>query len=275
MKKFIILTRGRTGSTIICDVLGRVKGITCGQELFKPLNTIDFNIDNVMLAFGDERKVNLIDKMVAKFPIWYKDCGCKKLPYYIFKKILPNSLLSNYYDYLAMNNDDTLGVGFKVLSNHLGNTWKIISEGLSLLVDEKISVLYLQRCDIEREALSNALAQARNIFNVKKGDVSIDITTKTYVDIDVLKNEIAYINDTKINMLKLLNDSKVDYQECYFEDFLENRECFLLDILTFIGIKEPNILLKMSDITNDGFIKVTPEDLSEIIENYEEVMMVL
>lgn len=273
MKKFIILTRGRTGSTIICDSFGKIDGVTCGQELLLPRGAT--GIEDIVSVFKEGRTVEAIEEKTPRWPIWHEDSGIPKLPYCLFNEVIEGTSLDDYFKYLAVNNECTEAIGFKVLSNHLGNSWASITEYMKELVELGVSVIYLQRRDIQREALSIALASARKIYNVKNGDHSKDIKSKTKVDIELLKNEIVYIEDAKANILNILKDTNANYTECYFEDFLADRVSFNQSLLDFLEIQDASNLAKSNQGTKDGFVKVTPDDLSEIIDNYDEVLPLL
>lgn len=269
VKNFIVLTRGRTGSSVVCDTLGGQNQVFCGQELFRPMTRDELKISKEIIANDEPIQENyqLISKQVGKLiegtQHFHDDL---ELPFTAFYHVDRNFSYQNYFDYLNMCHNKE-AVGFKVLSHHLDESWSGITAALEELGEFGVKVLYLQRHDILREAFSICIAHERKIYNLKKADKTIDLNKKLSIDVEQLLSEIKYIEYSREQALKAFKKAGVAFKEVFFEDYLDNKREFIKNILRFLGLKNTSYL-----DYEENFVKVTPDDLSDLVINYESLM---
>ena len=268
-KNFIVLTRGRTGSTVVCDTLGGQSQVFCGQELFRPMKSDELEISKEIIDNNEssQEDYQLISKKVGKLIVgaqyFHDDL---ELPFTAFNHVYGNFSYQNYFEYLNMCHDKE-AVGFKVLSHHLNESWSGITTALEELGEFGVKVLYLQRHDVLREAFSICIAHERKVYNLKKADKTIDLNKKLSIDVEQLLNEIKYIEYSREQALKAFKKARVAFKEVFFEDYLDNKREFITNIFRFLGLKNTSY-----QEYEENFVKVTPDDLSDLVINYESLM---
>jgi len=270
--RFVVFTRGRTGSTLICDTLDKLSSVCCGQELFRPesIKLLDNVKSRVSSGEGADELLKhewLVDDL-AQGPVLCQE---------VMKLVEGNMGHAEYFNYLENSLPDSAAYGFKVLGNHLGANIDEIEKGLESLSRISVKVLFLQRRDVIREAFSLAIAGARQIYNVKKDEDKKRerLNEKIRIDPQVVMNECAYIEHFRAQMGEVFQRVGILYQTVYMEDFLENKKRFLLDQLEFLQISEGEDILSRSNYEDEDYVKVTPDSLSDLVVNYDEIMELL
>ncbi len=270
MNYFTILTRGRTGSTAVIDYLNRVPNVACYQELFKYSPGLKQEIKDIINSeLGVSGKVNFETKVIDKQPLDYD-----------FYSNYFGKDITKYLDYLmeysnrkklffVKNNKNF--IGFKLLFNHLEH-FSNSENLLQILVNNGCKFLILRRKNPLKEALSGVIASNRGTFNINKKtekekfnnfkknifNKKIKISSKQVAD------EVAYIEYNYPIFEKILLDSSASYKYIYYEDLLYNKDKFIRDVCHFIGCDSKFNLFE------NNYVKITPDDLSNIIENYDE-----
>lgn len=136
-----------------------------------------------------------------------------------------------------------------------------------------IKVLLLLRRNTVREAVSQLIADARNFYNITKtaahrsgsAEVVKSMSKSVFIDPQKLVIQITAILAIADWSRRLLNEHDLQFLEIYYEDYLADREGFFGRIFDFLKVKGRGILQE------SDFMKVLPEDLSLVIDNYDEV----
>jgi len=161
---------------------------------------------------------------------------------------------------------DTPVFGFKLLSYQLKNVQTSIKDKQSFLqnlVSDGFQIIYLERQNILRQALSVMYGYHRDQWHVKK-EQNIS-PTKMNVDPVALKNwmdGIEELKDFEKEMLELL-----PYLHITYEDDLsipEQQAVTVETVTNFIDIQ--------NEYVNSTLKRVTPKNLSSFIENVDEVI---
>jgi hypothetical protein len=245
MKRFFIMTRGRTGSTAIIDELNNVKGIAAAQELF-----IDRN-------FKQLKKKTLLKAYPSFIPFGFwktKDFWWKN----IWKRSPDNKELLGIYlkemETIAQRKG-AIAFGFKVLSHHFDQT-PLLKE---ILINQGYHVIYLTR-NIPRQVISGIIAKKRGIYNRKhfQDNVSYQVDINEFEKLvkweaKAIKNDLAFIRACNFNLL-----------EISYEEYLNNRKAFFARILNFIGIP--------FELPNASDYSIMIPDLRHTVSNIDEVL---
>lgn len=241
MNKFILVTRGRTGSTAIMDELNKCHAVWADTELFLNFEFPDdqyeflapFNLWKKRL----HRKVSLIDK--AGFLL-----GEKRLA----KRYLDES------EGRGMDSQ-SLAFGFKLLSHHFEERPYLAD----LLLNRNYRAIYLKR-NLARQALSGMIANKRKIYNTIEKYEDFDQYT---IDIDEFQKLVEIEDLAVINDIDNLRNLGFDHIVISYEDFCSNRSQFFQNIFNFLKI-EHEVPAK-SDYT------IMIKDLKHTVANLEEV----
>ena len=241
MKKFAIVTRGRTGSTAVIDELGKIGNLCTTQELFL---RGPFNPNN-------ENLFKIYYKLIPPFDLWKQNLGWKKL-------ILPNYYLGLKYlneASLLARKSGSKGFGWKVLSHHFDERPFLIK----LLKRNNYNIIYLRR-NSTRQVLSGMVANQRGIFNSQKDVVDND---QYYIDIERFKLLVKWERESVKKDCDKLSMEGFKFIEVSYENFSINRKEFYDTILRFLDLP---IMLPPST----SFVKMI-KDPKLIIKNYDEV----
>ena len=242
-------TDGRTGSTAICDEIGNHSDLACWQELF----TYGAN-----LAFLDGADL-------SKMPSIEQGLADGVLTYEMFRRLCDESTrghasLSRYFDYLG-SKAGSLGkeaFGFKLLYNHATH-WE--GDGLlDTLAQRGFAVLHNLRLDFVRKYISGAIASKTGRWNTRSQVVHREMVV---LDPDLCRENSAvsltryrkYDADIRAKGFSVLTET--------YEDFLDERVNFLNVIFDFLGVE-------LERVADSDWQKVTPQDLSTLVENYQD-----
>lgn len=238
MEKFILVTRGRTGSTAVIDELDKCRDLVTTQELFLRIN-----------------RTGKYYKLLPPFDYW-KQQACW------WKRIVPNYFRdprqAKIYLMLAeklAHNQAAKGFGFKVLSNHFDER-PFLGR---LLRKRGYRVVYLRR-NIVWQVLSGMVANQRGIYNSLEKVVD---ERRYQISIEKFKGRVQSERDAVKNDCAMLGKMHFDVIEVSYEDFCANREVFYSGIFNFLHLppeKPPS----------SDFVKVI-EDPRMVIANYDEV----
>lgn len=242
LKKFVLVTRGRTGSTAVLDELGKTSRVCTTQELFLLGNFVPEDYEHHY-------------RLLPPFDIWKQQGGWwkRRLPYY-------SSDQRQASDYLV--HAETLaqrkgveGFGWKVLS-HQFEERPFLSK---LLKRHGYRVIYLGRKSAP-QVLSGMVANQRGIYNDTK---KIGDEQRYHIDIDKFQWLVRWERECVKNDCVRLATEGFDYIEVSYEGFCADRQAFYCNIFNFLNL--PLELPPQSD-----FVKMI-DDLKSVIENYEEV----
>jgi len=240
MKNFIIMTRGRTGSTAIVDVLNKASGLCVFQELF------------LKYEF-DKKKQHL----VAPYDLWKQKGSFISL---LLKKISKES--KNIENYLK-DVDKTVAkkgnkaFGFKLLSHNFNERPELKTE----LMKRSFQVIYLTR-NIPRQVISGMTAKLRGKYNAHARENYSDEASYT-IDIDEFKSLVKWETQAVVKDIAMLESSGFEFIQVRYEDFVHNTDDFFANIFDFINIPAEKL--------PDSSFSIMIKDLRQSVKNYQEV----
>jgi LPS sulfotransferase NodH len=244
MKKFFIMTRGRTGSTAVMDSLNKSKSIVAAQELF-----IKYAVKN--------KKKNVHDQLIPRFDLWL---DLKKGYLNVIKFFTGQSYILKKYLALAESkslNSESKGFGFKIISHHFDERPKL----KKLLLERNYIAIYLTR-NIPRQVISGMVAKLRGKYNAHDRENYSDEASYT-IDIDEFKSLVQWETQAVANDIAMLESSGFEFIQVRYEDFVQNPDAFFANIFDFIDI--PAEILPASSFS------IMIKDLEQVVQNYQEV----
>lgn len=251
--KFILYSLGRSGSTAIADELSATESIVCYQE---PIVNID--------QFSQERKDRLVSAYKQK-GIAYSNQqqGTQIHRFGTVREVIPSITPAAYLDLLEgfEGHQDKVAIGVKQVQGQLEPYPEFWVE----FRERGYIALCLIRKNIALAALSAAIAAQRGLYNTTKHDHREDLCT---VSIDQLDSFIDTFSGARARLETIVKDADMVPHEIYYEDFLENREKFHRHVFDILGV--PFEMPRKSE-----FKKLVPPDLSELVENFTDVKLLL
>lgn len=218
--KFAVYTRGRTGSTLLSDLMNCHKDIYSDVEIFNFLYSGNRVLFPMAYIESCSKRASALNKSVYGFKV----------------KI---AQLKNEHKYKNYE---------KILSGLHNKGWKFI---------------YLKRENYLRHKLSNLLITETNVYHLTGNDQPY--RKKINVDCQLLLDSIKFGEETEL--LEKQNLKNIPYLEIIYErDLLDNsRHQETADrIFGFLGVDSHKV--------KTAYRKVTPDDLRDSIENYDEVL---
>ncbi|QPD03472.1 MAG: hypothetical protein Nkreftii_001246 [Candidatus Nitrospira kreftii] len=242
LKKFVLVTRGRTGSTAVLDELGKSSRLCTTQELFLRQPT-------------SAKNWNHYYSLLPPFDLWKQQGGWwkRRFPYYDSDRQQARRYLV-HAETLA-HRKGVEGFGWKVLS-HQFEERPFLSE---LLERHGYRAIYLRRNSV-RQVLSGMVANQRGIYNSLEKIVD---ERRYHIEIDRFQWLVRWERECLKNDCVGLATAGFDFIEISYEDFCADRHAFYANIFHFLNL--PMELPPASD-----FVKVI-DDPKSVIENYDEV----
>ena len=216
MIKFVIMTRGRTGSTAIMDELNYVPQITAAQEIFtdieynlwatETLENVYPDIPPYLYWLGHQRALSI----------------CRRTP------VLNSLPLPRYFKHIEglANTKNSSAFGFKALSHHITHTKHL----KDVLRKRDYRILYLTR-NLPRQVISGMTAKIRGVYNAKNctDDKRYELNTVDYVKLlrieqQAVKNDKMFIEKNDFPCLHIS-----------YEEFIDDRGLFFERIFKFMG----------------------------------------
>lgn len=234
------MTRGRTGSTAIVDVLNKSEKLCVFQELFLKY---DFN----------KTKQHLI----PPYDLW-KQRG--SLLTRLWRKVSKEYININNYLKNAeriVADYDGAAFGFKLLSHNFDERPDLKEQ----LLKRRFKVIYLTR-NIPRQVISGMVAKLRGKYNAH-GRENFKDDTCYKIDIDEFKSLVEWETQAVANDINMLETSEFDYIQVRYEDFVENSDAFFSEIFRFLDIPEEKL--------PESSFSIMIKDLKQAIQNYQEV----
>lgn len=232
--KFIILTRSRSGSNYLVDLLNSHENIVCFNELFSRSG---------QTLWGLPGYRNQMAKSSAATRLKHSD-PVQFMTQYIHK---------NYPRHIS-------AVGFKLLYNqaHKGvaeNLWTYLSE-----LDE-VRIIHLKRKNLLKVLVSKKLATENGVW-VKREHEPDQTTQQT----------IALSREECMELFTWTREQQAKYEDVFkskpvmdlvYEDLLADTENVMNDVQGFLGVDK--------QVLTAGTRKQSTRALSETVSNYEEL----
>lgn len=244
MKNFVLVTRGRTGSTAVLDELGKTNHLCTTQELF-------------LRGPFEEKLLKDYYKLLLPFDLWKQEGRWWK------RRLFPSyySDLQQAHRYLThtamlAQHQGAEGLGWKVLS-HQFDERAFLGE---LLKRQGYRAIYLKRNTV-RQVLSGMVAKQRGVYNSREKVVD---KRRYHIDIDNFQWLVQWERECLKKDCARLSTEGFDFIEVNYEDFCADRQAFYSHIFNFLIL--PQELPPPSD-----FVKMI-DDPKLVIENYDEVV---
>lgn len=241
MKRFFLMTAGRTGSTAVLDSLNKLSNIVTLQEPF--LKGRDpsggLKADREIVPFFEHflRNQSWFTRMTARFS--------------------ERSVIEAYLDHIEERSmvASSEAFGFKILRHHFKDH-KVLSD---ILLGREHLCIYLKR-DPFRQAISGQVARKRGLYNTV---TEVEETEPVPIDIDQLRatidhetNRVALdVEEFKARGFPLI---VVDY-----ETFTDDTETFFSEIQDFLGLTH--------EVPPASDYKRVIKSLEDTIANFDEV----
>ena len=250
MLRFIVYTRGRTGSSAICDELNNHPEITCHGEIYRSDPLARGPIKAAWEQYGRQypKKINSRDRVL---PLrLHAELSAEA-------EVTPEAFAA-YYDYLATEAEaeSSKAVGGKSLTNHLDQ-----AELLRNCVRTGVSVVSLRRRNFLRQSVSAQVAQETGIYNRTR--YQPEEGRKFTIDPKKVHSRIRAINKHYADLDEALAQAGVTCITVYYEDWLTDRAAFFTKMSAFLGVAD-------ALPENTVFSRTTPEPLSDLLEKYDE-----
>lgn len=242
MEKFVLVTRGRTGSTAVLDELGKTMLLLTTQELF-------------IGGTFPEKLLKDYYKLLPSFDLWkQQNWRWKRLirAYYSDSRQAHKYLMRA--EELAQR-QDAKGFGWKVLSHHFDERPYLAG----LLKQHGYRAVYLRR-NIASQVLSGMVAAQRGVYSSLEKIVD---ERRYHINLDEFQWHVQWEQECVKSDCARLSTEGFDFVVVSYEDFCVNREAFYGMI--FGSLNLPLELPPPSD-----FVKVI-NNIKLTIENYDEV----
>lgn len=244
IKKFIILTRGRTGSTAVVDELSKSLSLCVMQELF------------LKYDFEKSTGARYMYKLLLPFDLW-------KLKGWWWRWLSPikycDGLRARRYLEEAeriASQQGKAGFGFKVLSHHFKQR-PFLS---ALLKRQGYRVIYLTR-NVGRQVLSGMVAKKRGIYNAPG---SFEDSNQYHIDLDEFEDRVRGARQAVEKDYARLTAEGFKFIVVTYEDFTTNRQSFFEQVYQFLGFSV--------ELPPKSHFAVMIKNLRHTIENYDHLV---
>lgn len=233
-KLFVVLTRGRTGSTPLVADINQHQDVVCHQEMFRA----EPAVSPFDLAASYEAAVAQHGQLGAR----------------------------EYLDRLTRSAGDGQMVGLKVLDSQLNERAGIDLRGH--LLRTRTPIVLIDRHPA-RAALSAAIATARGAYNLhvdtQNPEYRKRLKTRVTVDPDFAVQEARYYAHWAAELRRDLQRSRARYIEIFYEDYTSRRLEEVNRIFDFLGIS------RAERLGDNPYSRVTSQNVWDDVVNSDEV----
>lgn len=259
--KFVVLTRGRTGSTAILDELNKHEDIICLQELF-----ISLDSDPMLKNLFDKHGVNFdrygLQGWFPTFDLWSKKARVfklfsKNIYFYKGKLLTTSKIMKTYMQEMEAHVFDlgSKSIGFKLLGHQVPN----LPAFLAVLKDMGYKVIYLERKNVVKQVLSGVIANQRKVYNQRN---YVPDNKSFTINLDEFKFLVSVEMSEVSKQKSMIEFSEVESLYVSYESFLSDRKSFHAAIFDFLRVED-------KVIEESSFSIVIP-DIKDVVENYKE-----
>lgn len=242
MTKFILLAARRSGTTLLIDCLNSHPDIAC-----------------VKRAFGLEKKIEnpTPDKHSGAFYLYRTKNIGNRIRYYTGRYGLIDEFLAQ--DIFTSNRDHG-AVGFRLIYE-MSSKYPQVARWAA---NNDAKVIHLIRGNCLKTYISAISARIHKMRHPREGDQIS--TIKVHVDPKQLMMELS--KRTKEAQQQRSRFSGCPYHEVYYENFTRDREKESRELLDFLHVDDAVSL-------SSDLVKINPDSLEGVIENYEEIYSLL
>lgn len=235
IQKFIIAGTQRAGTSLINSTLNKHENIRCYGEVFLLKRGHGANMDGSYRRYLNENKF------------------IRTLNHYINRRNTINVFLDQLYATSGYS-----AVGFKFM---LGQAYRYPAV-LDYLRENNVKAVHVVRENVLKTYISRYTAKKRNLYIVKE-----NVEAKTVrLPVDNILAQLQQISREKNEWNHLLEGMEV--MEVSYEKYVDERRGELARIQEFLKVP-------VTDDIETDVKKINPNDLSEFIENFEELTAML
>ncbi len=256
MNKLIVFGRGRSGTTVLADLLDHHPQIHLTMQ-FAQFEGFGRSLIEPFAQTALPEVADAADQIRASSTL---------LPYdwWTLREGLPPRARAydRYLDELedwAATEPEVRYVGFKIIDNQMTERGTL----LATLVRRGYRIVHIRRRNLLRHALSGLIAQQRGVFNARHYEVPND---KYTIDPKELLLAMRHISICAQKWDLTLNTCGAPVIRTVYEEFLADKGAFFAPIFDFLGLEHV-------DLPDSDFTKMTPRNLSEIIANYGDLQI--
>lgn len=242
MQKFVLLADRRSGTTLVIDCLNGLATVSCEKRAFG----IDKKIEN-----PDENRHS------GLFFLYRSETLGRKIRFWVDRQGLIREFLDARI-FKATGPEDALG--FRLIYNKDEQHPEI----LNCLRNSGTKIIHLVRENVLKTHISYLTAPLHKMHHPREG-AEIK-TVKLHVDPATILTDLRKRNRRISEKRKTLQG--FDVLEVTYESFVADRDAEAQRIQPFLGLNE------VAPFQTD-LVKINPDSLADIVENYDEIADVL
>ena len=251
MIKFLIITQPRSGSAWFMSCLNSHPQIYC------PAQTTLFSKQNLSPIKWFKPDFLKVDNPISPYSKYRSGSLKRQIAHWFNKKKLVYDFLNHMY----AKNQNADAIGFKVNYSQSRKNRVI----LSWVKQNDVKIIQLVRYNLLKRLVSHKIANTRSMCHSTHPLEPIKVHIDPKVLIEDFRRRQKRFNRYKILFEDVLH---VPYLEVRYESLLNEFDIEIHKILNFLEVD--NVIPLSSD-----FVKVNPDSLENIVENYNEVRQAL
>ena len=247
MIKFLIITQPRSGSSFLTSCLNSHPQIHC------PRGSL-FTKRNLSPIKGFKPGFLTVDR--KKSPYYkYRSSSFKRQFAHRFRR---NKLIHEFLSAWYARYQESEAVGFKVNYSQISK----YPATISWVKQNDVKIIHLVRKNLLKRHVSNKIAVTRDVHHSKEALKPI----KVFIDPKILLEDFRRRQNRFERYRKLFRD--FPFLEVSYESMVADQNTETGKVLKFLGMNQ------LMALTTD-LVKVNPDSLGEIIENYDTVKQTL
>lgn len=251
MVKFLIITQPRSGSAWFMSYLNSHPQIYCPR-----LPTL-FSKYNLSPVKRFKPRFLQVDNPISPY-YKYRSGSLKRQFAHRFNR---NKLVYEFLSEMYVKHQNVEAVGFKVNYSQI----RKYAATISWVKQNDVRIIHLIRNNLLKRLVSHKIANTRNLCHSTESVEPI----KVYIDPVALKEDFKRRQKRFARYRKRFIDVfEVPYIEVAYESLVSDYDAQIHQVLEFLDID------KRIPLTSE-LVKVNPDSLEDIIENYSEVKQVL
>jgi LPS sulfotransferase NodH len=223
----------RTGTTLLVGLLDQHQDIVCVSELF-------------------QNKSDHVRYSIPRYKLYVRHSTVRR----VLDLLVRGAAVPSYLD-AVYSSFDTGAAGFKLMLDQVRRYPPV----LDYLKRHGFRIIHIFRENLLRTHISRLRARKTQVY-VSAGPVD---RIKVHIDVDSLPEDLAALSDDSAALTNLLLGLKLELFSTSYEKLAgEGRQAELEKILSFLGV-DATVNLKPRSV------KLTPDDLMQVVENYDEM----
>lgn len=250
MIKFLIITQPRSGAAWFMSCLNSHPQIYCPRL---PTLFTTYNLSPIKWFHPHFLSV---DKPISPY-YKYRSSSLKRQIAHRFNR---NKLIYDFLSDLYAEHHNVRAVGFKVNYSQI----KKYRVTISWVKQNDIKIIHLVRNNPLKKLVSHKIAHTRNLLHSTQPVEPI----KVRIDPKILKKHLRKRQRSFDKQKLFIETLDVPFLEVSYESLVADHDTETRKVLKFLGID------KFMPLTSE-LVKVNPDSLEDIIENYSEVKQTL